>query len=142
MSRQISEITLVLLECCLCSKKSWNSGNDIMNQKGTGIGKMCINFPNKFGPLKSVQAEQLMNQKRKKEFQCIMLKYYNLDLYLIVVGRKGTCSTRLLMSFKFVNRSRISDEKIVILEFKYLRSKEWQKQAVKGTRIKKSYRTY
>ena len=44
---------------------------------------------------------------------------------LIVVGRKGTCSTRLFKSFEFRNRSRISDEKLAILEFKYLRNKEW-----------------
>ena len=101
-----------------------------------------MNFPNKVGPLKSVQAEQLMNQKRKKEFQCILLKYYNLDMCLIVVGSKGTCSTWLFKSFEFRNRSRISDEKLAILEFKYLRNKEWQKKAVKSTRIKKNYRTY
>ena len=44
---------------------------------------------------------------------------------LIVVGSKGTCSTWLFKSFEFRNRSRISDEKLAILEFKYLRDKEW-----------------
>ena len=28
------------------------------------------------------------------------------------------------------------------LEFKYLQNKKWYKQSVKGTRIKKNYRTY
>ena len=36
----------------------------------------------------------------------------------------------------------MSDEKLVILEFNYLQNKKWQKQAVKSTRIRKSYRTY
>ena len=35
----------------------------------------------------------------------------------------------------------MSDENLVILEFKYLQNKKWQKQAVKGARIK-SYRKY
>ena len=39
------------------TKKSWNSGNYIMNQKGTDIGKTCISFLSKVGPLKSVQAK-------------------------------------------------------------------------------------
>ena len=67
------------------SKKGWNSGNDIVNEKSTGIGKTCINFPSKIGLLTSVQAEKL--EKKKNEFQCIMLKYYKLDLCLILVGR-------------------------------------------------------
>ena len=29
-----------------------------------------------------------------------------------------------------------------MLEFKYLQNKKWLEQAVKGARIKKSYRTY
>ena len=49
---------------------------------------------------------------------------------------------RLFKSFEFGNGSRMSDEKLVILEFKYLQNKKWQKQAVKSARIKKSYRTY
>ena len=48
----------------------------------------------------------------------------------------------LFKSFECGNGSRISDEKPAILEFKYLQNKKWQKQAVKSTRIKKSYRTY
>ena len=48
---------------------------------------------------------------------------------------------RLFKSFKFGNGSRMSDENLVILEFKYLQNKK-QKQAVKSARIKKSYRTY
>ena len=36
----------------------------------------------------------------------------------------------------------MSDEKPVILEFKYLQNKKWQKQAVKSTKIKKNYGTY
>ena len=51
-------------------------------------------------------------------------------------------STWLFKSFKFGNGSRMSDENLVILEFKYLQNKKWQKQAVKSARIKKSYRTY
>ena len=50
--------------------------------------------------------------------------------------------TRLFKSIKFRNGYRISDEKCVKLEFKYLQNKKWQKQAVRSTRIKKSYRTY
>ena len=49
---------------------------------------------------------------------------------------------RLFKSFKFGNGSRMSDENLVILEFKYLQNKKWYKQAVKSARIKKSYRTY
>ena len=49
---------------------------------------------------------------------------------------------RLFKSFKFGNGSRMSDENLVILEFKYLQNKKWQKQAIKNARIKKSYRTY
>ena len=59
-----SECPDISQKLCYCywsvafvSKKSWNSENDIVNQKDTGIGKMRINFPNKVGPLKSVQAE-------------------------------------------------------------------------------------
>ena len=47
----------VIVVLPLSQKKSWNSGNYIVNQKGTGIGKTCINFLSKVGPLKSVQAE-------------------------------------------------------------------------------------
>ena len=36
----------------------------------------------------------------------------------------------------------MSDENLVILEFKDLQNKKWQKQAAKSARIKKSYRTY
>ena len=34
-------------------------------------------------------------------------------------------NTRLFKSFKFGNGSRMSDEKLVILEFKYLQNKKW-----------------
>ena len=50
--------------------------------------------------------------------------------------------SRLFKSFEFGNGNRISDENLDILEFKYLQNKNWQKQAVKSARIKKSYRTY
>ena len=33
--------------------------------------------------------------------------------------------TRLFRSFEFGNRSRMSDENLVILEFKYLQNKKW-----------------
>ena len=33
-------------------------------------------------------------------------------------------------------------KKLVILEFKHLQNEKWLKQAVKGARTKKSYRTY
>ena len=36
----------------------------------------------------------------------------------------------------------MSDQKLAILEFTYLQNKKWQKQAVKSTRTRKSYRTY
>ena len=38
--------------------------------------------------------------------------------------------------------AEISDENLVVLEFKYLQNKKWWKQAVKSARIKKSYGTY
>ena len=47
--------------------------------------------------------------------------------------------SRQFKSFKFGSRRRMSDEKFIILEFKYLQDKKWQKQAVKSTRIRKSY---
>ena len=53
-----------------------------------------------------------------------------------------TLTAWLFKSFEFGNGSRISDENLVILKFKYLQNKKWQKQAVKSARIKKSYRTY
>ena len=40
----------------------------------------------------------------------------------------------------FRNGSRMFDEKLTILEFKYLLNKKWKKQAVKSTRTKNSYR--
>ena len=49
---------------------------------------------------------------------------------------------RLLKSFEFENGSRMSEKNLVMLEFKYLQTKKWQKQAVKSARVKKSYRTY
>ena len=45
-------------------------------------------------------------------------------------------------SFETGNGSKMSDEKLTILEFKYLQNKKWYKQAVKSTRTRKSYRTY
>ena len=47
----------------------------------------------------------------------------------------------LFKSFEFGNGS-MSDEKLVILEFKCLQNKKWLKEALKSTRIRKSYRTY
>ena len=49
---------------------------------------------------------------------------------------------RLFKSFEFGNGSRMSDEKLVIFEFKYLQNKKWQKQAIKGSRIRKSSKVY
>ena len=57
-------------------------------------------------------------------------------------GYKVTNNPQLFQSFKFGNGKRMSDENLVILEFKYFQNKKWQKQAVKSARIKKSYRTY
>ena len=34
-------------------------------------------------------------------------------------------TTQLFKSFEFGNGSRISDEKLVLLEFKYLQNKKW-----------------
>ena len=48
----------------------------------------------------------------------------------------------LFESFRFGNRSRMSDKNLVILEVKYLQNKKWQRQAVKSARIKKILRTY
>ena len=53
-----------------------------------------------------------------------------------------TLTAWLFKSFEFGNGSRISDENLVILKFKYLQNKKWLKQAVISARIKKSYRTY
>ena len=47
----------------------------------------------------------------------------------------------LFKSFEFGNGS-MSDEKLVILEFKCLQNKKWLKEALKSARIRKSYRTY
>ena len=58
------------------------------------------------------------------------------------VGKNGNEIAQLFKSFKFGNGSRMSDKKLVILEFKYLQNTKWQKQAVKSTRRRKSYRTY
>ena len=49
---------------------------------------------------------------------------------------------RLFKSFEFGNGSRMSDENLAILEFKYLQNKKWYKKAAKSARIKKSHRTY
>ena len=46
---------------------------------------------------------------------------------------------RLFRSLEFANGSRMSDEKLAILEFKYLQNLKWQKQAVKSTGIKKCF---
>ena len=59
-----------------------------------------------------------------------------------LTSRKKIHITRLFKSFAFGNGSRMSDENLVILEFKYLQNKKCWKQAVKSARIKKSYRTY
>ena len=48
------------------------------------------------------------------------------------------CGARLFKSFEFGNGSRMSDEKLVVPEFKYLQNKKWQKKAVKSARIKKN----
>ena len=50
--------------------------------------------------------------------------------------------SRLFKSFEFGNGSRMFDENLVVLEFRYIHNKIWQEQAVKSTRIKNNYRTY
>ena len=50
--------------------------------------------------------------------------------------------SRLFQSFKFGNGSKMSDENHVILEFKYLKNKKWQKQTVKSASAVKSYTIY
>ena len=50
--------------------------------------------------------------------------------------------SRLFQSFKFGNGSKMSDENHVILEFKYLKNKKWQKQTVKSASAVKSYAIY
>ena len=42
-----------------------------------------------------------------------------------------TFPSRLFNSFEFGNGSRLPDEKLTILEFKYLQNKKWYKQAIK-----------
>ena len=55
--------------------------------------------------------------------------------------QKGPVISPLLFrSFEFENRSRMSDEKLVILKFEYLQNKKWWKQSVKNIRIKKDHR--
>ena len=54
----------------------------------------------------------------------------------------ATPRAQLFKSFEFENGSRMSDKKLVKLEVKYLQNKKWYKQAVKSTRIRKSYTTY
>ena len=49
---------------------------------------------------------------------------------------------QLFKSFEFSNGSRMSDKNLVIIGFKYLQKKKWQKQAVKSARIKTSYKIY
>ena len=49
-------------------------------------------------------------------------------------------TTWLFKSFQFGNGSRMFNEKLVILEFKYLQNKKWSKQMVKSIRIKKNYK--
>ena len=41
-------------------------------------------------------------------------------------------------SFEIGSGSKMSDEKLTILEFKYLQKKKWYKQAVKSPRTRKS----
>ena len=48
----------------------------------------------------------------------------------------------LFKSLEFGSGGRMSHEKLVILESKYVQNKKWQKQAVKSNKIKKSYKTY
>ena len=50
---------------------------------------------------------------------------------------RASANSRLFKSFEFGNESRMSDENLVILEFKYLQNKKWEKQAVKSARIKR-----
>ena len=64
-----------------------------------------------------------------------------------ISGCRKLCSrkkpvSRLFKSFVFGNGSRMSNENLIILEFKYLQNKKWQKQAAKSARVMKSYRTY
>ena len=49
--------------------------------------------------------------------------------------------TWLFKPFDFGNKRRMSDEKLTILKFKYLRNKKWYKQVVNSTRTRKSYKT-
>ena len=45
--------------------------------------------------------------------------------FILVHYSKMLVITRLFKSFEFRNGSRISNEKLVILEFKYLQNKKW-----------------
>ena len=67
---------------------------------------------------------------------------FNFLEFPLLVWSCPNSSSRLFKSFEFRNGSRMSDKKLVILEFKYLQNKKWKKQAVKRTRRKKSYKTY
>ena len=67
---------------------------------------------------------------------------FNFLEFPLLVWSCPNSSSRLFKSFEFGNGSRMSDKKLVILEFKYLQNKKWKKQAVKRTRRKKSYKTY
>ena len=48
------------------------------------------------------------------------------NLYIDIFKSNKKCIvTQLFKSFEFGNGSRISDENLVILEFKYLQNKKW-----------------
>ena len=51
--------------------------------------------------------------KNSKKYSLLMLRTY------------FDTSSRLFKSFEFGNGSRMSDESLVILEFKYLQNKKW-----------------
>ena len=97
--------------------------------------RRCTLFPKG----KDVHIQQHIHQKDLK--LCLPLYHKVIsELEKTQTRNLAVFMSRQFKSFDFGNGSRISDEKVVILELKYFQNKKWQKQAVKSTRIKKNCR--
>ena len=57
--------------------------------------------------------------------KCFRNKYQQFSAYFGQIFAFPTPRLQLFISFKFGNGSQISDNKLVILEFKYLQNKKW-----------------
>ena len=65
----------------------------------------------------------------------VLLKHLKKKAWMKNHGGSNYFSWKQIISVG--NGSRMSDKKLTILEFKYLRNKKWYKQAVKRTRTRK-----